>query len=395
MQFWQILFFVSCFLVFFNYAGYAIIILILNIVKKSKKTVPENGFFPTVSFIVAAFNEEDFIEKKIINSLEQNYPSGQIEFIFITDGSTDKTVSIIEKYPAVKLLHSPERKGKSAALNRSVESARYDILIFSDANTVLNKDAVKNIARHYESEKTGGVAGEKKVINSSGPSDEVGAGEGLYWKYESFLKKIDSDFYSVVGAAGELFSVRKKLYEPVADNVILDDFIISLKTAQKGFRIIYEPDAYAAELPSFSLQDEQKRKTRISAGGFQSILMLKSLFKFWKHPRLSYLYISHRVLRWTLSPLCLMLAFISNMMLFIGTEKLVFKITFALQVCFYLMAALAAFVPAAGKIKLLKLPYYFTFMNVSVVLGFFRFLRGSQSAIWEKAKRAQPTLTTK
>lgn len=361
--------------------------------KPGDKLPKENSFFPTVSFIVAAFNEEDFIQKKIINSLEQNYPAGQIEFIFVTDGSTDKTVSILKQYPAIKLLHSDERRGKSAAINRAVEFARYDILIFSDANTILNKDATLNITRHYQFKKTGGVSGEKKVIRQSETHDEVGGGEGLYWKYESLLKKIDSDFYSVVGAAGELFSVRKSLYEPIPQNVILDDFIISLKTAQKGFRIIYEPEAYAIELPSFSLQDEQKRKIRIAAGGFQAILMLKSLLLFWKHARLSFLYISHRVLRWALSPFCLILAFISNMVLCFGTNSLLFRTFFILQVCFYLMALLAAFNSSASRIKIFKLAYYFTFMNVSVILGLFRFLKGNQSAVWEKAKRAQATLT--
>jgi poly-beta-1,6-N-acetyl-D-glucosamine synthase len=278
-------------------------------------------------------------------------------------------------------------------LNRAVEAAQHEILIFSDANTSLNKDATLNIVRHYQLKTTGGVSGEKKIISLSGASNEVSAGEGLYWKYESLLKKIDSDFYSVVGAAGELFSIRKELYQPLPPDVILDDFIISLKTAQKGFRIIYEPEAYAIELPSFSLHDEQKRKIRIAAGGFQAIVMLKSLFLFWKWPRLSFLYISHRVLRWTLSPLCLLLVFISNMVLFFGTDNLLLQASFIAQIGFYLMAIISGTILAANRLKIFKIPYYFTFMNISVILGFIRFLRGNQSAIWEKAKRAQPMIT--
>ena len=390
MQCWQNIFIISCLIVFYNYAGYAIILYLVNLLTKSGKNLTHNlASLPTVSFIVAAFNEEEFIQKKIINSSEQNYPSDLIEFIFITDGSTDKTPDIIRKYPFIKLLHQPERKGKSAAINRAVQAATHDILIFSDANTILNKDACLNIAKHYQYKKIGGVSGEKKVISLADTPDNVSAGEGIYWKYESLLKKIDSDFYSVVGAAGELFSVRCNLYRPIPGNVILDDFVISLKTAQQGYQIIYEPTAYATELPSFSLKDEQKRKIRIAAGGFQAIGMLKSLFLFWKHPKLSFLYISHRLLRWTLSPLCLILAFISNMILFIEADNPVFKILFIVQLCFYAMAAIAAFILPGSRIKILKLPYYFTFMNVSVVLGFFRFLSGNQSAIWEKAKRSQ------
>jgi poly-beta-1,6-N-acetyl-D-glucosamine synthase len=391
MQCWQIIFIISIFLVFYNYAGYAILIYFLNVLKGKRKIVQvDKKELPSVSFVVAAFNEEGFIREKILNSLEQDYPKELIEYIFVTDGSTDHTAAIIAEYPSIRLLDKPERGGKSAALNRAVESAKNDILIFSDANTILNQQATMNIARHYHDKKVGGVSGEKKVINPAGSNDEVSTGEGIYWKYESALKKIDSDFYSVVGAAGELFSLRSSLYQPISHDVILDDFVISLRVAQQGYRVVYEPDAFASELPSFSIKDEQKRKIRIAAGGFQAMGMLGSLFKFWKHPRLSFLYVSHRVLRWTLSPLGLLLAFVSNLILFLGTDIVFYKISFVLQFGFYAMAALAAFGgPKAKKIKLLKIPYYFTFMNVSVFAGFLRFLRGNQSAIWEKAKRLQ------
>jgi biofilm PGA synthesis N-glycosyltransferase PgaC len=386
---WQYIFWISCWIVFYNYAGYAIIVYFINIFSRKAAGAAKTDYFPPVSFIVAAFNEEDVIREKILNSLEQDYPSDKMEILFITDGSSDGTMDIIREYPAISLLHQRERKGKSAAINRVVENAKNEILIFSDANTILNKDAVKNIVRHYMDKKVGGVAGEKKVLSAaSGPGkggpDEVGAGEGLYWKYESFLKKLDSEFYSVVGAAGELFSVRKQLYTPVPDKVILDDFVISLKIAEKGYRFLYEPEAYAMELPSFSFGDEQKRKIRIAAGGFQAIGMLSSLLAFWRKPRLSFLYISHRVLRWTASPLCLVLAFISNGILSVLSPGYPYKILFLAQLAFYGMAFMARNPALKQRFKLLKLPYYFVFMNISVIQGFFRFLRGNQPAAWEK-----------
>ncbi len=425
MDFWQYLFIISFSLVFYNYAGYAILAFCLQ------KLIPVRSIpaasplsqsnLPSISFIVAAYDEEALIREKILNSLGQRYPADRIEFIFVTDGSTDRTPAIVSEYPSIRLLHDPRRAGKSAAVNRAVEKAAHDILIFSDANTTLNADAVLLIAGHYRDPSVGGVAGEKKVIPltdtagapkgtspasagtsaastgaspaSTGASPaSPGAGEGMYWKYESRLKKIDSDFYSVVGAAGELFSLRRKLYEPLPEDTILDDFVLSLRAAQKGFRIIYEPNAYAMELPSFSLGDEQKRKIRIAAGGFQAIGMLSSLFLFWRHPRLSFLYISHRVLRWTLSPLCLILAFISNLVLCFSADNQMFKTLFGLQAAFYAMAWLSRIPSLANHQfgKILKIPHYFTFMNVSVILGLFRFLKGSQSAVWEKARRADP-----
>ncbi len=390
MYFWEFLFITSCLLIFYNYIGYALFLMPVLLVRKKNKRLLEKSFYPSVSFIVAGYNEEDCIEEKIQNSLAQDYPKELIEFIFITDGSTDQTNSIIQRYPDIKLLFEPERKGKSAALNRATKQAGNDILIFSDANAILNNEATKKIARHYSNPLVGGVAGEKKVIHLKGPGQSKSNSEGIYWKYESILKRVDSNFYSVVGAAGELFSLRKELYEPIPDSVILDDFVSSMKVAQKGYRIIYEPDAFASELPSFSIKDEKKRKIRIAAGGYQAMFLLSSLFQFWKTPKLSFLYISHRVMRWTLSPLCLFLAFISNLLLFSKGYHPFYTAAFYLQILFYTFAFIGSIAPPGSGIgKLPTICYYFVFMNWSVVLGFFRFLRGGQSATWEKAKRTQ------
>lgn len=386
--FWQYLLFTSLFIIIYNYIGYAIIASIIS--KFSGKTLPvfDSDKHASVSFIVAAYNEEDIIEKKIINSLQQEYPSSNIEFIFITDGSTDNTASIIKNYPSIILLHTPERKGKSAALNRAVSFAKNEILVMSDANAFLNSQAVSYIIAHYASKSVGGVAGEKKVISYTNDTEGIGTREGLYWKYESFLKKVDSEFYSVVGAAGELFSIRKNLYENLPDSVILDDFVLSLKAALKGFRIIYEPRAYAMEAASVSVEEEKKRKIRIAAGGFQAMRMLSSLLYFWRQPRLSFLYISHRVLRWTLSPLCLISTFISSAVLVFSIKSYMYIAVFVLQVLFYIAAFISRFISAKSKLNFLKIAGYFSFMNISVILGFFRYISKSQSSIWEKSKRS-------
>ena len=392
MVFWKCIFFTGIFIFLYNYIGYAFIIYLINkIAPKFKNFTPEK-YYPSVSFIVAAYNEQDIIEKKIENTLKLSYPSAQIEYIFITDGSTDGTMSVIERYPTIKLLHKPAREGKSSALNRAVLAAKNDILIISDANTFLNTHAIELITSHYSDKLTGGVAGEKRVIASPDDNSDVGGREGLYWRYESFLKKIDSDFYSVVGAAGELFSVRRNLYEMLPASTILDDFVVSLKTAQKGYRIIYEPGAYAMEFASASLEDEKKRKIRIAAGGFQSIAMLSSLFKFWKHPRLTLLYVSHRVLRWTLSPLALILILISNIILTVNTSNLFYIAALIAQIIFYLIAFISQFISQNSKFKALKAVSYFVFMNVSVIQGFFRFISKKQNSAWEKVNRSAATI---
>ena len=392
MHLWLFSLIISCLLVFYNYIGYAIPIFLWNRLRNlppaCRPERPED--WPTISFIVAAYTEKDCIREKIRNSLQQDYPREKIEFIFITDGSTDETPSIAAASPQIIALHDQKRNGKSAAINRAVTTAKNEILIFSDANTILNTHATRNIARHYTDPNVGGIAGEKRVLSNADGAKEVGEGEGLYWKYESFLKKQDSRFYSVVGAAGELFSLRRQLYEPLPHHIILDDFVLSLRVAQKGYRVLYEPEAFAMELPSFSIADEQKRKIRIAAGGFQAIGLLTPLLAFWRYPRLSYLYISHRVLRWVLSPFCLIIAYISNVILYIQSPNPVYGLLLLAQTILYAMAALAACFPTLKKkSRLIKLGSYFVFMNISVILGFFRFLRGRQSSTWEKARRVQ------
>lgn len=393
MIFWEYLFFTSVAILFFNYIGYALLIYPFVLLKRKygQKKIYTDKELPFVSFIVAAYNEEDCIKQKLENSLQQEYPISRIEFIFITDGSTDSTPEIVKQYESVTLLHEPERAGKTEALNRAAAFATGEVLIFSDANTILNKEACSKIARHYSYENVGGVAGEKKVVERFDTTDADSGSEGLYWKYESFLKKIDSDFYSVVGAAGELFSIRKTLYEPINRTVILDDFVLSMKTAQKGYRIIYEPEACARELPSFSVAEEQKRKIRIGAGGYQSIIMLSSMFRFWKYPSLFYLYFSHRFLRWMVSPYMLIVCLVSNFVLvLLYPAGFFFRGSLILQLAFYLLA-LAGYWQREkeNKTGITKICYYFLFMNISVILGLFRYLRGNQSAVWEKSKRKE------
>lgn len=395
MHLWLFVLIISCLLVFYNYIGYILPIYLWNRLRKPSTPIPppHQDNWPSVSFIVAAYNEQDCIREKILNSLDQDYPLEKVEYIFITDGSTDETPDIAKTFPLIHALHEPERRGKSAAVNRAVSHAHNDILIFSDANTILNREATRNIARHYQDPRVGGVAGEKKVLSTTPHAQEVGEGEGLYWKYESFLKQQDSRFYSVVGAAGELFSLRKELYEPLPPDVILDDFVLSLRVTEKGRRVRYEPDAYAMELPSLSMADERKRKVRIAAGGFQAIGLLTPLLAFWRYPRLTYLYVSHRVLRWALSPLCLILAYCSTIVLFVtvgGLAHVLYGLLLAAQTTLYGLAIVSTLFPALNKkSRLIKLGSYFVFMNVSVVLGFFRFLRGRQAATWEKARRVQ------
>ena len=387
----KFLFFFSFLIVIYSYIGYGILLYLLVKIKRlfSKKTDPhaDPDFEPEITLIVAAYNEAGIIDQKIRNSLDLDYPSDKLRLIFITDGSVDTSPGIISNYDRILLLHQEERKGKLAAMNRAIKYVGTPYVIFSDANTLLNRESVNEIVKHYADPRVGGVAGEKKIISKE-KDKAVAAGEGLYWKYESLLKRLDSELYSVVGAAGELFSIRTSLFHEVPEDTIIEDFVQSLQLCMDGWLVRYEPNAYATESSSSSMQEEQKRKVRIAAGAFQAMLILKSLFNVFRYPILSFQFISHRILRWTLCPLCLITGFISNFLLVYNNAGRFYLVVLLGQIVFYAMALVGWIYARRNlKTKIFYIPYYFLFMNLSVFQGFYRYLRKKQTAVWEKADR--------
>jgi len=390
----QILFWLLLFIIFYAYIGYGILLFLLIRIKrflgkgKTKPTFPE--LEPDVTLFITAYNEKDFVAEKMRNSRELEYPADKLHLVWVTDGSDDGTPELLKNYEGVEVHHQPERRGKIAAMNRGVKLVTSPIVVFCDANTMLGKESIRRIVRMFNDPKVGCVSGEKRIF-SKDKDAAAGAGEGLYWKYESTLKKWDAELHSVVGAAGELFAIRTELYHEVEADTLLDDFIISLRTAQAGYVIQYDPDAYAIETASANVKEELKRKIRISAGGIQSVIRLKSLLNFFKYGTLSFQYISHRVLRWTLAPLSLLLLLPINIALawsegFFG----LYSTLFYLQIMFYISALLGWYLENRTiRIKALFVPYYFFIMNLSVFLGFIRYIKRSQSVNWERAKRGQ------
>ncbi|MGO4293443.1 glycosyltransferase family 2 protein [Chitinophaga sp. RAB17] len=390
MSIWSVIFWTSLILVCYSYVGYGIFLYIVIRIKRllqGNSARKESTFEPEVTFLVAAYNEEDFIAEKIANALSQSYPSEKIRFVFVTDGSSDRTNEIISQYPMVQLLYDPQRKGKMAAVNRAMALVKTPFVVLSDANTLLNTSAVALLMKRFEDDRVGVVAGEKKVMPTTGAAEAQG--EGMYWKYESLLKKWDAELYSVMGAAGELIAIRTALFEQLPEDTILDDFMLSFRINMKGYTVMYEPAAYAMETSSASLGDEYKRKVRICAGGFQSMGRLLPLLNPFRYPKITWQYVSHRVLRWTLAPLGLLLALVSNLILILTKANDIYIITGIAQLCFY-SAALAGYVLTRRQIKAkyLYIPFYFVFMNVTVYIGFIRFLRKRQSAVWERAQRS-------
>jgi poly-beta-1,6-N-acetyl-D-glucosamine synthase len=383
-------FWVSLMIVFYTFIGYGIILFVLvktrRIFKGKRDAQFSKATLPTCTLVVACYNEADILEEKIANTFGLQYPERKLAVVFVTDGSSDNSPEIIKQYTAIQLMHSPERKGKIHAMHRAMQEVKTDICIFTDANTFLNEEALVNIARHYQDATVGAVAGEKRVKIEA--MADATAGEGFYWKYESKLKKWDAELYSVVGAAGELFSIRTALYTPVPPDTVLDDFMISLRIAEKGYRIVYEPEAYALETASANIAEELKRKIRIAAGGIQSVLRLKSLLNPFRNFVLSFQYISHRVLRWTITPFLLILAFVLNIFIVAETKAIFYELLMAGQVSFYLLAVMGWVLEQKNiRIKALFVPYYFCIMNYAVLAGIWRYIFSEQKVTWDKAKR--------
>lgn len=388
----KFIFWIALFIVFYAYLGYGLVLWLL-VKGKRMKGAPlplDLDHEPVLAFVVCAFNEEDWIAEKIKNSIALDYPRHKITFYFVTDGSNDGTADVVNNYPYPpdvqwEWLHHPERRGKIAAFHRAMHAVSAPIVVSTDANTLLNTAALRNLVKHFSNPAIGAVAGEKRVAISES-DDASAAGEGIYWKYESKLKTWDAELWSVVGAAGELFAFRRENYEPVPTDTIIEDFYLTLSIAMRGQRVAYAADAWAAESSSASVGEELKRKIRIAAGGIQAIVRLHPLLNIFKYGTLSFQYISHRVLRWTLAPLALPIIFISNGVL--AATSNFYKGIFMLQIVFYL-AAFAGWILEKRKIKLkaLFVPYYFCMMNYAVYSGFLRYLKGRQSVLWEKAER--------
>lgn len=391
----RLLFWFFLFTLIYTYIGYPLILRLLVGIKNlllPVKRIINPDYEPEVCLFVTAFNEREYVQRKVENSFMLDYPKKKVQYIWVTDGSDDGTPGLLSRYDGLEVYHQPERRGKMHAMNRGMQFVKAPIVIFSDTNTTLNQACIREIMACFSNPAIGCVAGEKRIVQKNA-DNAAASGEGLYWKFESWVKRLDGELNSAVGAVGELFAIRRDLFEPVETDTILDDFIISLRIAQRGYKIAYAPNAYAEETASLNVKEEMKRKIRIAAGGVQALFRLRNLLNPFKNGILSWQYLSHKVLRWTLAPLSLFFVFILNLIIVLaasddtpGTFYLTFLIV---QVVCYLLSFIGwYFEPKKLRFKLLFVPYYFVAINYAAVRGMMRYFQGKQSASWEKSRRA-------
>lgn len=389
----KILFWICLVICIYTYVGYGVLLYLLVLLKRMVKgkpkqmELPEDSQLPDVAFMVCAYNEQDVVEMKMQNIHELDYPKEKLHVIWVTDGSSDNTNEYLKAYPEVEVIYSPERRGKTAALNHGLSMVTSDITVMTDANTMVNREAIREIVRCMQDPKVACVAGEKRVMSRH--EGEIAAeGEGLYWKYESALKRLDSELYSAMGAAGELNAIRTHLYERMPETALLDDFVMSMRMVEQGYKIAYTSEAYAMEYGSANLEEESKRKRRIAAGGLQSSWWLRSMMNPFKNFMVAFQFVSHRVLRWSITPIALMALIPLNVALVMMKAGTVYTIIWILQILFYLTAFSGYLLEQHGhKNKLLYVPYYFLFMNINVFRGMHYLKTHQGGGTWEKAKR--------
>lgn len=398
----EIIFWTFLFVIFYTFIGYGILLYLLVkikelFVKPFEVKLPSDENLPFITLFIAAYNEASVIEKKFKNSVALDYPADKLLVLFVTDGCTDATVDILqslankraENLPVVRVENCSQRRGKAAAFDRGMKFAEGDIIVFTDSNTMLNSESLREIVKSFFCPDVGCVAGEKRVEKESGAGEGAVTTEGVYWKYESLLKSLDYRLYSAVGAAGELFAVRKSLYETLPDGTLLDDFILSMKIVEKGYVIAYNSNAYAIEGTSANMKEESKRKRRIAAGGIQSIGMLMPLLNPFKYPLISFQFFSHRVLRWIVAPFLLAAILPINIIIVCNNGGIIYNVLLICQVAIYLLGIIGYILSIKGrKIKILYIIYYFIFMNLNVFAGILYLFRRKSTGMWEKAERA-------
>lgn len=374
-------FWICVFLVGYTYVLYP---LVVRLLARFKANPPRRGpQLPSVSLIIAAYNEEKTIADKLENTLRLDYPREKLDIIVIADGSSDRTTEIVRRYEdkGVRLMFDPPRRGKSMALNRAAAEAKSDILFFSDANTFYNRDAVRMMVRNFSDPKVGGVSGRKIVMEDD--EREASAGETAYWGYETSLKQWESDLGSIATADGEMFAVRRVLFTPIPRDVVHDDMFLTLSIIDRGYRVVFDGEALSAEYASKTLKDEFQLKIRYASAGFQILSKFRRLFippRGW----FAVGFVSHKVLRW-LVPFFLIGALISSAL----ANMWLYWVFFVLQVSFYLCALAGYLLSRGGSgVGLLYFPMYFTVMNAAAGYGFVRhFFGGGQTTNWHRAER--------
>ncbi|NWF71324.1 MAG: glycosyltransferase family 2 protein [Chloroflexi bacterium] len=387
----SVIFWLSGAALFWTYFGYPLLMYVLA--KVAPKAIHKDASLkPSVTMVIPAYNEADVIGRKLANTLQIDYPKDKLQVLVIDDGSTDDTVKIIEEYVprGITLLRQPTRGGKMGAVNMGFANATGEIVILSDASPDYERSALNILLQPFADEKVGVVVGTLALWDAK---NAVARPAGLYWKYEAALRKWESRTGNTVAVHGNMFAIRRTLFKPLKTGTVNDEFSIAMEAIRQGYRVVYEPDAISYDDASASMRDEFKRRVRINAGRFQALFSAGYL----RAPTLDtgFRLFSHKLLR-PLTPVFMLLALATNLLAFLWPSAGLLALNGALgmltllaQAVFYLLSFLGYMAEKRGRgHRLLNVPYYFTSSNLAALVGFWRWLRGTQKVTWQKREAA-------
>ena len=389
----SILFWLSVIFILYSYALYPWLVALLARLKPGPAPYPP--YAPTVTLLIAAYNEKAVIAEKLENSLSLDYPREKLQILVAADGSDDGTDALVAGFSdrGVELSFRPERGGKMAAIDHALQKARGEILLMSDANNLYSPNTLRALVAPFQDASVGATGGAKHVIEGDGA---LGDSEGAYWKYESWLKKQETRLGCATGAAGEANAMRRRLYVAPPRDTINDDYFLMTQVFRQGYRMVYVPQAQSFERVSVSARDESERRARIVAGRYQAMARSAKMLPF-KHPLWLWQLISHKYTR-PLVPFFMILALVSALMAFIWPSAASPAwlwlsapwngLALGAQVIFYLAALLGNFIGERGKVgKLFYLTSFLVNSNLSALRGFWRFATRGQNAQWKRAQR--------
>lgn len=377
----EYLFWILIAVIFYTYFGYALLIPLIGLFVK--RPVNRRDITPRVTFLITAYNEEKNIRKKLTEVLALDYPREQLEVMVASDGSTDRTDDIVREFrdQGVVLKRVEGRVGKTATQNEAVKAATGDVIIFSDATTVYEKDAIRKLVRNYNDPEVGAVSGRYEYVNPTGAP--VGTGSILFWKYENFIKSMQTRIRTISGCCGCIYSVRKAAYVPLPGDII-SDLVEPLMVIRRGYRVVFEQEAIAYEETTEKSHEEFRMRIRVITRAMRGILFARGLLNPFRFPFVSFQLISHKVLRW-LIPFFLIGLLAANAFLL---DRQFYFIFFALQVAFYLLALAGLAADRMGKkFKPAAVPLYFCIVNTASLIAFFKTLAGQKMVTWETVRK--------
>jgi cellulose synthase/poly-beta-1,6-N-acetylglucosamine synthase-like glycosyltransferase len=378
----EIIYFLIIFIILYTYIGYPASMWIAARLVRVRNSDGLTEYQPAVSIMIAAYNEEQSIYSTVMNKLDLDYPKDKLEIVVISDCSSDRTDEICQEIclidKRVRFLCQAKRGGKTAALNHAVQTAKGEIIVFSDANSIYRKDALLHLVNRFKEERVGYATGHMVYLKVKGNSVEEGCSS--YIRYENFIRTAESRAGSVVGVNGGIDAVRKELYEKISEDLI-SDFVIPLLVVEKGYRVVYEPKAVLEEYALTDTSKEFKMRVRVIVRAFHALRYMKSLFNVFKYPVFSYQLICHKLLRYMI-PEFLLCLYVINIVLY--QNSLYYKILFWGQSIFYGAAIAGYLLQRMGReSKLFYIPFYFSLINVAAGKALIDYLKGKRQVTWQ------------